>query len=169
QGETDGATVAEVVYAAGQLCGSGAGEWQFSRLQGLVADFVLTNIESFGPEALGKLASGLSELGSGGVDEEVCDLVTRRAADLAQRLEPEDIRRVMDLLESHGKRNWAALEALAARAAELSRPPSPRLGPHQAAALVTAFNALGHVSRSVLELAERGPSVQTTPAGGFVG
>ncbi|GLC54184.1 hypothetical protein PLESTB_000832600 [Pleodorina starrii] len=169
QDDMDGATVAEVVYAAGQLVGSGVGDWQFNQLQGLVSDFALTSIEAFGPEALGKLASGLNELGVAGVEQELCDVVAARAAQLAPRLEPEDICRVMELLESNGKRNWDDLEALAARAAELSRPPAGRLSPAQAVELVAAFNSVGHVSPSVLALAARSPSMMPSTPGGFVG
>ena len=74
----------------------------------------------------------------------------------------------MELLEAHGHRDPVYLEALAARAVELSAPPAPRMAPHQAGALVAGFNALGHVSESVLTLAARSHAVMSTP-GGFVG
>ena len=43
QGELDGGSVAEVVYAAGVMCGS-AGDWQAGRLQRLVGDFAADNM-----------------------------------------------------------------------------------------------------------------------------
>ncbi|KAG2448759.1 hypothetical protein HYH02_006113 [Chlamydomonas schloesseri] len=136
QGELDGGSVAEVVFAAGSLlcggggsgCGGGGGrgggggssgsssssgaeaheDWQAGRLQRLVAEFARDNMTAFGPQALGKLAAGLSGLGlrglGGGQRRRLCAAVAGRAAELAAQLEPEDLCRVVALLSSSGYR-----------------------------------------------------------------
>ncbi|PNW77424.1 hypothetical protein CHLRE_10g435950v5 [Chlamydomonas reinhardtii] len=140
QGELDGGSVAEVVYAAGVMCGS-AGDWQAGRLQRLVGDFAADNMTAFGPEALGKLAAGLTGLGlrdlGGGQRRRLCAAVAGRAAELAARLEPEDLCRVVGLLAANdycdaedggggasggsscSSNSSSSLRALAARAEEL--------------------------------------------------
>ena len=52
--------------------------------------FASENIECFGPEALGKLASGLAAA-PGPSDDALCDAVARRGADLAPCMEAEDL------------------------------------------------------------------------------
>ncbi|KXZ51725.1 hypothetical protein GPECTOR_11g172 [Gonium pectorale] len=173
----DGDSVAEVLFAAGQLCGSGCDIDLNGRLRS-AADFAVQNIHTFGPEAIGKLASGMLTLGGDDCEEELCDAIATRAQQLAPHMDAVDVCRVMDLLGSHCHRSSpAALDAMAARAAELAAQSfggggaaggRARLGADQAGSLVANFNALGYVSPAVLTLAGYA-GTPVAPSGNFGG